>query len=53
MAKLFMRGGAERYHTAKLETIQQHMVFEQATGQAQKNNNPKNDRLENNGNDWR
>ena len=23
-----MRGGAERYHTATLDTIQQHMMFE-------------------------
>ena len=27
----FMRGGAERYHTATLDTIQQHMTFEKAT----------------------
>ena len=26
-----MRGGAERYHTASLDTIQQQMTFEQAT----------------------
>ena len=25
-----MRGGAEQYHMASLDTIQQHMVFEQA-----------------------
>ena len=27
----FMRGGAERYHNATLDTIQQHMTFEKAT----------------------
>ena len=27
----FMCGGAERYHTATLDTIQQHMTFEKAT----------------------
>ena len=26
-----MRGGAKRYHTATLDTIQQHMTFEKAT----------------------
>ena len=40
----FMRGGAERYHSAKLETIQQHMVFEQA---AEQQSNSRNDRVDN------
>ena len=32
-----MRGGAERYHVATLDnTIQQHMIFEQATKEKQK-----------------
>ena len=42
----FMRGGAERYHTAELNVIQQHMTFEHALEEKAKPT-PKSDKNKN------